>query len=141
MDATKINRQQFSTLISQGVGVVSSTSAETWAERKLDELRIPKDRSDVKLYATEETMIESLRYGEINHVIAYKIRFPYYKQLIGDNLTYRPSFVIDSQTPIAFIFGSDFSQQLRLLVNSELAALNHDGTIANIEKYWINSLN
>ena len=140
-DASKISRTQLSTLISEGLGVVSKTSTEPWVQKKLNELRIPGDYSDIKLFPREEAMIDSLRSGEINHVIAYNIRFPYYRQLLGDTKDYHASFVINSQTPIAFIFSAKLSQPLRRIINSELAALNHDGTIANIEKYWISSLN
>lgn len=140
MDASKINRKQFSTLISEGLGIVTKTSTEPWAQKKLNDLRIPGDYSDIKLFRREETMIESLRSGEINHVIAYNIRFPYYMNLLGQEDKFHASFMIDAQAPIAFIFGSQLSPPIRRLINRELAALNHDGTIADIEKYWINSL-
>ena len=139
-DASKISRNQLSTLISEGLGVVSKTSTEPWIQKKLNELSIPGNYSDIKLFPREEAMINSLRSGEIDHVIAYNIRFPYYMHLLGDTENYHPSFTINSQTPIAFIFSPKLSQPLRRLINSELASLNHDGSIANIEKYWINSL-
>ena len=85
-------------------------------------------------------MIESLRSGAINHAVAYESSLPYYLHLIGDDQVYYVSYKIDASAPIAFIYGADLSQQLRRMINSELAALNHDGTIANIEKYWANTL-
>ena len=139
-DASKISRNQLSTLISEGLGIVSRTSTEPWAQKKLNELRIPGNYSDIKLFPREEAMIDSLKSGEIDHVVAYNIRFPYYMHLLGNTKDYHASFVINSQTPIAFIFSAKLSQSLRRLINSELAALNHDGTISNIEKYWISSL-
>ena len=140
MDATRINREQFTTLMSEGLGVVSNTATESWVQKRMSDLRISAEPSDIKFYPSEEAMIQSLKSGDINHIVTYNIRFPYYMYLLGEKKSYHASYQIESKTPIAFIFSSGLSQPLRRLINSELASLNHDGTIANIEKYWADSL-
>ena len=139
-DATQINGTQFAALISEGLGVLSSTPQERWSQKKISDLNLSGDHLGLKQFAREESMIESLRSGDINHVVAYESSLPYYLHLISDDQGYYISYKINASAPVAFIYGADLSQQLRRMINSELAALNHDGTIANIEKYWANTL-
>ena len=139
-DATQINGIQFATLISDGLGVLSSTPQERWSQKKISDLNLSGDHLGVKQFEREESMIESLRSGDINHIVAYESSLPYYLHLISDDQGYYISYKINASAPVAFIYGADLSQQLRRMINSELAADNHDGTIANIEKYWTNTL-
>ena len=140
MDASTITRKQFNSLISDGVGTISRTTPEDWARKKMSDLSISTQDSRINVYSSEDTMLESLRAGTISHVISYYSRLPYYLNILDDSSSYYASYVIDANTPVAFMFGADLPQPLRRLINSELASLNQDGTITRIEKYWSNSL-
>ena len=87
-DATQINGTQFNALISEGLGVLASTPQERWSQKKISDLRLSSDHVGVKLFSREESMIESLRSGAINHIVAYESSFPYYLHLIGDDQGY-----------------------------------------------------
>lgn len=139
MDASKITKKQFMSLLSEGLGVFDETAAEDWSQKKMRDLRISNSFTRIKSYSTESEMLESMKSGDINHAVTYYNRLPYYLHLLNDSSSYHASYIIDANAPMAFVFGSGLDQSLKRVINSELAALNHNGTISRIGKYWASS--
>ena len=73
---------------------------------------------------------------KVNHIVTNTTMIPKYINQLGEEGSFHMSFKMSGQTPQAYIFSTDLGKDIRRTINGEIAALNQDGTITDMEERW-----
>ena len=136
-DATKINKAQISSLLEEGLTVRSETSTEEWIKIQIENVNGEKnDFNKITPASSTDQMLSLMKEKKVNHIVTNTTMIPKYINQLVEEGSFHMSFKMSGQTPQAYIFSTDLDKDIRRTINSEIAALNQDGTITDMEERW-----
>ena len=136
-DASKLNKEQFASLLREGITVRSETATEEWIQMQIENIYgATSNFSKITPASSTEQMLSLMKEKKVNHIVTNTTMIPRYIKQIGESDSFHMSFKMSGQTPQAFIFGTNLHKDIRRTINGEIAALNRDGTITDMEERW-----
>ena len=119
--------------LADGVAVDAQTISETWLRFKLEQLPSgAREAAKVEPISGDEQLIEVLRSGVVQHVLADSSRVNYlHNQVLSssDRSRYAVSAQVFNSTPQGFVFGRDLPETTQRQISVAIADLRFQGVI------------
>ena len=136
-DASKLNKEQIASLLREGIIVRSETATEEWIKMQIENIYGDTSHfSKVTPASSTEQMLALMKEKKVNHIVTNTTMIPRYIKQVGEGDSLYMSFQMLGQTPQAFVFAPNLHNDIRRTINGEIAALNQDGTITDMEERW-----
>ena len=136
-DASKLNKEQLTSLLREGITVNSEASTAKWIRMQIENIYGDTSYlSQITPASSTEQMLSLMKEKKVNHIVTNTTMVPRYMKQLGEGDSFHISFQMSGQTPQAFIFAPNLHKDIRRTINSEIAALNQDGTITEMAERW-----
>ena len=141
--ATKeLGNKELESMLREGIAVVGESSTATWLNNRIAIAGIPSEPGlEPITVKTKTEMLDLLRVRSADHPHHFVANITTYSTKLKE-ASLEEEFAISYQsprkTPQSFIFGSKLDDDLKRLINIEIAKMNRSGLTEQLEKDWLN---
>lgn len=139
-DLRAMTSNSYSELVKEGLAMRSGSSLVKFFDNKSRKDKVEKmDFTGIYHAADKEHLLSLLKSNNVANVLTSSDLASWYMSRLGAK-NYMVSYEGKESIPRGFLFGATMSQATKQKINLEIAALQEDGSIDDLESFWLQNI-